>query len=82
MSCDISRGRLEPCKDSVGGLNAVYFVNKGDLDAVTYDVTDTDVIDCCSELLLLINLILKVVLHIQKTLPLQERMELLPLSKF
>ena len=38
MSCDISRGRLEPCKDSVGGLNAVYFVNKGDIDAVTYDV--------------------------------------------
>ena len=42
MSCDISRGRLEPCKDSVGGLNAVYFVNKGDLGAVT--ITD-DVID-------------------------------------
>ena len=45
MSCDISRGRLEPCKDSVGGLNAVYFINKGDLGAITYDATDTDVID-------------------------------------
>ena len=47
MSCDISRGRLEPCKDSVGGLKAIYFVNKGDIDLtdVTYDVTDTDVID-------------------------------------
>jgi hypothetical protein len=44
MSCDISRGRLEPCKDSVGGLNAVYFVNKGSLD-VGYDSVDTDVID-------------------------------------
>lgn len=46
MSCDISRGRLEPCKDNVGGLNAVYFVNKGaiDLADVTYDSTDTDVI--------------------------------------
>jgi hypothetical protein len=46
MSCDISRGRLEPCKNSVGGLNAVYFVNKGDivLSSVTYDVTDPDVI--------------------------------------
>lgn len=46
MSCDISRGRLEPCKDSVGGLNAVYFINKGDitLSDVTYDVTDSDVI--------------------------------------
>ena len=47
MACDISRGRLEPCKDSVGGLNAIYFVNKGAiaLTDVTYDVTDTDVID-------------------------------------
>lgn len=46
MSCDISRGRLEPCKDSVGGLNAVYFINKGDitLSDVTYDGADTDVI--------------------------------------
>jgi hypothetical protein len=45
MSCDISRGRLEECKDSVGGISAVYFVNKGDLGAITYDITDTDVID-------------------------------------
>jgi len=44
MSCDISRGRLEPCKDSVGGLNAVYFINKGDLGKETYE-TGTDVID-------------------------------------
>ena len=27
MACDISAGRLEPCKDSVGGLKAVYFIN-------------------------------------------------------
>lgn len=45
MACDIAIGRLEPCKDSVGGINAVYFVNYGDLGAITYDVTDTDVID-------------------------------------
>ena len=45
MSCDISRGRLEPCKDSVGGLNAVYFINKGDLGSITYDTGDTDVVD-------------------------------------
>jgi hypothetical protein len=45
MSCDISLGRLEPCKDSVGGLKAIYFVNFGDLGAITYDVTNTDVID-------------------------------------
>ena len=45
MACDIAIGRLEPCKDSVGGINAVYFVNYGDLGAITYDATDTDVID-------------------------------------
>jgi len=27
MACDITSGRLEPCKDSVGGLKAVYFIN-------------------------------------------------------
>ena len=48
MSCDISRGRLEPCKDSVGGLNAVYFINKGDLGVVGYDATNTDAIDSFS----------------------------------
>ena len=45
MACDIALGRLEPCKDSVGGINAVYFVNYGDLGAITYDATDVDVID-------------------------------------
>jgi len=45
MACDISLGRIEPCKDSVGGLNAIYFVNYGDLGAITYDATNTDVID-------------------------------------
>lgn len=45
MACDLSLGRLEVCKDSVGGLKNVYFVNYGDLGAITYDVTDTDVID-------------------------------------
>jgi hypothetical protein len=45
MSCDLTLGRKEVCKDSVGGLNAVYFVNFGDMGALTYDVTNTDVID-------------------------------------
>ena len=28
MACDfITDGRLEPCKDSVGGINAIYFVD-------------------------------------------------------
>ena len=31
MACDfITSGRAEPCKDSVGGINAVYFVDFGD----------------------------------------------------
>lgn len=40
MACDISLGRLEPCK-SVGGLKNVYFIN---FDADLYDnaVKDTD----------------------------------------
>lgn len=33
MACDITLGRLEPCKDSVGGLKAVYFIN---YDAAIY----------------------------------------------
>ena len=45
MACDITLGRTEPCKDSVGGINAVYFVNFGDITSITYDATDTDVID-------------------------------------
>ena len=45
MSCDLSLGRLKPCKDSVGGVKALYFVNYGDLGNITYDSTDTDVID-------------------------------------
>ena len=27
MSCDITAGRLEPCKDSVGGIIAIYISN-------------------------------------------------------
>tara|TARA_R110002051_G_scaffold57886_1_gene106906 strand:- start:2875 stop:3435 length:561 start_codon:yes stop_codon:yes gene_type:complete len=45
MACDLTLGRKEPCKDSVGGIKEVYFVNFGDLGAITYDSTDTDVID-------------------------------------
>ena len=45
MACDITSGRTEPCKDSVGGINAVYFVNFGDITSITYDSTDVDVID-------------------------------------
>jgi hypothetical protein len=37
MSCDITKGRLEACKDGVSGLDAIYFINYGDFnpDATT-----------------------------------------------
>ena len=44
MACDINLGRLEPCKDAVGGLKAAYFVNWGDVVGYTYSGT-TDIID-------------------------------------
>jgi hypothetical protein len=42
--CDLTRGRKEPCKDVVGGIKAVYFLDYGDV-TIAYDTTDTDVID-------------------------------------
>jgi len=44
MACEIALGRTEKCKDTTGGLKAVYFVNWGDMTGVTYDVTNTDAI--------------------------------------
>ena len=45
MACDnLTLGRIEPCKDSVGGIKNIYFVNYGDM-TIEYDLTDTDVID-------------------------------------
>ena len=35
MSCDITHGRLEQCKDVVGGLQAIYVLNYGDYDPIT-----------------------------------------------
>ena len=44
MSCDLSSGRTRACYDSVAGIKAVYFADYGTLGAITYDITDTDVI--------------------------------------
>jgi hypothetical protein len=44
MSCTFTLGRIEPCKDQVGGLNKVYFINSISLSAVAYDTANTDVI--------------------------------------
>lgn len=47
MACDLTKGRSEPCKDVVGGINAIYLINYSDYASLTftYDATDTDVID-------------------------------------
>ncbi len=45
MACTLTKGRNEPCKDVVGGITAVYFADFDTLGAITYDATDTDVID-------------------------------------
>ena len=46
MACDIlTTGRAVACQKSVGGLVAAYFVDYGDLGAITYDAVYTDVID-------------------------------------
>jgi hypothetical protein len=39
MPCDISLGRAEQCKNSIGGLKAAYFINWGDATTVTYSAT-------------------------------------------
>ena len=45
MSCDLANGRLEVCKDAVGGIDAVYFINYGDYaypaDLTYVSTTDT-----------------------------------------
>lgn len=35
MSCLLTAGRTIPCKDVVGGIKAVYFVNFGDITGIT-----------------------------------------------
>ncbi len=35
MACDLTRGRKVPCKDVIGGIVRVYFIDFGDLGTVT-----------------------------------------------
>lgn len=44
MACELTKGRIEPCKDVVGGIKNVYFIDFGDI-TISYDTTNTDVID-------------------------------------
>lgn len=44
MACTfITKGRKEPCKNSIGGIRAVYFIDE-DL-TIAYDSTNTDMVD-------------------------------------
>jgi hypothetical protein len=43
MACDLTGGRLKPCKDAVGGIRKIHFVDYGDL--ATISVTDDEVTD-------------------------------------
>lgn len=44
MACDLTTGIGIGCKDSVGGLKAIYLADFGTMGAVTYDGTETDMI--------------------------------------
>ena len=39
MACNLTTGRAIPCKDAVGGLTAVYFMDFGDMTGYTLDAT-------------------------------------------
>jgi hypothetical protein len=42
MACLLTHGRAEVCKEFVGGIKSIYFINYGDMGLITYDgVTPT-----------------------------------------
>ena len=43
MACDLTAGYTEPCKNEVGGIKAVYFINYGDLQG--YDLASGEISD-------------------------------------
>lgn len=47
MACLAAKGRLEPCNDSVGGIDAVYFINRNAYDpaTVTYDTDGFSILE-------------------------------------
>lgn len=49
MACDLSKGRLEPCKDSVGGIKALYFINYSEKAYAELDPTADDIIDLSTD---------------------------------
>ena len=45
MSCDLSKGRLELCKDAIGGIKKVWFANFGATFVLDVDDQVTDIND-------------------------------------
>lgn len=45
MACTLNKGRTEPCKDAVGGIQAVYFIDFGDLGDPTYASGSDEITD-------------------------------------
>lgn len=44
MACNLSKGRIIPCSDAIGGIKALYFVEYGTLTPA-FDAIQTNVID-------------------------------------
>ena len=40
MACDLTGGRLRPCKDAVGGIKKIHFADFGDLGTLTFGSSD------------------------------------------
>ena len=43
MACTLTKGRIEPCKDKIGGIYKVFFANFGTLTGLTYSLTNDSV---------------------------------------
>lgn len=39
MACILTKGRIEPCKDKIGGISSVFFADYGTLSGLTYSLT-------------------------------------------
>ena len=81
MACIVTKGRTEPCKDVVGGINAVYFADYDSLGTITYDGTNGDVVDAFGGTPTWFKYVVKVHHHLSKLLIHLEKMELFSMSK-
>ena len=83
--CDfITTGRTEPCKDSVGGIDAVYFLDRDSIANFNIDSNGvlTAVTSVGPEIQQFLNIKLEEILLTQKTFNQVEKTELLYLNKY